>query len=295
MNEDKSKFELLKPYLLIVSGVVVLLIIVLLWPSSEPTKTQEPVPVQLPEPVVESSQDSDDTGITDMIEPEVFETPRVPTPTTVDSAVPVVEFEAQEIIEDEVIDDSDASVKSALLAIAESPMLGKLLVNDGLLQKFVVNVHSMSEQDYASNDALFALPDGDFKVYQQSGRTWIDRDSFARYTPYVEVLESVDLRELIEVYDIYKPRIEALYEEISLPGSSFDDTLLAVIDELLDTPRLPLRIEVFSDSVMYKFKDEKIEQLSPAQKQLLRTGPDNMRRIKSVLRLLKLRLEIKYS
>jgi hypothetical protein len=59
---------------------------------------------------------------------------------------------------------------------------------------------------------------------------------------------------------------------------------LTAIDELLDTPIVPLPIEVYSDSVMFKFKDEQIEALSGPQKQLIRTGPENTRRIKDILR-----------
>ena len=46
-------------------------------------------------------------------------------------------------------------------------------------------------------------------------------------------------------------------------------------------------VEVYTDSVMYKYADERLESLSDPQKQLLRTGPDNMRRIKAKLRELK--------
>jgi hypothetical protein len=38
---------------------------------------------------------------------------------------------------------------------------------------------------------------------------------------------------------------------------------------------------------MYKYKDERLEALSGPQKQLLRTGPENMRRIKAKLREIK--------
>ncbi|MGJ8674717.1 MAG: DUF3014 domain-containing protein, partial [Pseudoalteromonas sp.] len=71
---------------------------------------------------------------------------------------------------------------------------------------------------------------------------------------------------------------------ISAPNTTFDAALLKAIDELLDTPIVPLPIEVYSDSVMFKFKDEKLESLSAPQKQLIRTGPENTRRIKDVLR-----------
>jgi hypothetical protein len=38
---------------------------------------------------------------------------------------------------------------------------------------------------------------------------------------------------------------------------------------------------------MYKFADRQLESLTAPQKQLLRTGPENMRRIKAKLRELK--------
>ena len=67
--------------------------------------------------------------------------------------------------------------------------------------------------------------------------------------------------------------------------------LLSAIDELLDTPEVPVPIEVYSDSVMYKYTDERLENLDGPQKQLLRTGPDNMRRIKAKLREIKALIE----
>ena len=46
-------------------------------------------------------------------------------------------------------------------------------------------------------------------------------------------------------------------------------------------------VEVYTDSVMFKFKDQRLEALAAPQKQLLRTGPENMRRIKAKLRELR--------
>ena len=63
--------------------------------------------------------------------------------------------------------------------------------------------------------------------------------------------------------------------------------LIEAIDTLLDTPEVKMPVEVYTDSVMYKYADERLESLSDPQKQLLRTGPDNMRRIKAKLRELK--------
>jgi hypothetical protein len=90
--------------------------------------------------------------------------------------------------------------------------------------------------------------------------------------------------DLIEIMDTYRPTLEAKFAEISAPNMTFNSALIKAIDELLDTPIVPLPIEVYSDSVMFKFKDDKLESLSAPQKQLIRTGPENTRRIKDVLR-----------
>ena len=63
--------------------------------------------------------------------------------------------------------------------------------------------------------------------------------------------------------------------------------MITAIDTLLDTPEVKMPVEVYTDSVMYKYADERLESLSSPQKQLLRTGPDNMRRIKAKLRELR--------
>jgi hypothetical protein len=90
--------------------------------------------------------------------------------------------------------------------------------------------------------------------------------------------------DLIRLMDTYRGILESKFAEIAPPNSSFNNTLLQAINELLDTPIVPLPIEVYSDSVMFKFKDEQLEALSGPQKQLIRTGPENTRRIKDILR-----------
>jgi hypothetical protein len=158
------------------------------------------------------------------------------------------------------------------------------LVDESLLQKFVINVNNIANQEMSPNHNLINEPEDDFQVYQQADREWIDAASFKRYNPYVEALESIDADDLVVLLNTYRPTIEDKFAEISMPGSSFDNTLLVAINELLDTPIVPLPIEVYSDSVMYKYRDEKLESLSGPQKQLLRTGPENARKIKDILR-----------
>lgn len=53
---------------------------------------------------------------------------------------------------------------------------------------------------------------------------------------------------------------------------------------LLETPIVDEPIRVRPKGIGYGYVDDRLKQLTPAQKQLLRTGPANMRRIVRTLR-----------
>lgn len=303
MSNEQSQIEQMKPYLIIAGVLFVILLAVIFWPSSSNNDSaneldeNEPseVVVGEPAPNVSPNEFESETGITDMVSPDVFEPPQAIEEVELNGESVVEDYLAEEVPEEIIVDTSDAAVKSALISIAKSPILGKLLVNDSLIQKFVINVSNLADEELTIKDSLVVTPDGEFKTYNQAGGKWIDRASFTRYTPYVDTLESMEVSELLSIYDTYKPDIDERFAEISRPGTRFDDALIDAINELLDTPEVPMPIEVFSESVVYKFKDPRIEALSGPQKQLLRTGPDNMRRIKDVLRTLKEELEARDS
>ncbi len=283
-TQSPSQLTQMKPYLIAAGILFAILVVAFFWPSSDEEQAiiSEPVAVQ---PIVDEQL----ANAEPVLEPDVFEgTPDIQ----------ALEIEAgqdtlslPEIVEVEPLDESDTAIKNAVVALATSPLVAKYLVDESLLQKFVINVNSIANKEMAPKHSLVSAPEVKFRVYQQAEREWIDAASFTRYNLYADALESMSTDDLLKLMDTYRPTLEEKFAEISPPNSSFDSTLLKAIDELLDTPVVPLPIEVYSDSVMYKFKDEQIEALSGPQKQLLRTGPENMRRIKDVLRDLKSALE----
>lgn len=289
MSSEPSQLQQMKPYFITAGVLLIILLAVIFWPTQDKQSTPTPVvipPVVAPAPTVDPN-----AGIDDMVRPEMFEAPARPSEVEISQNMEVEEFEAEEVVVDVPIDISDASIKASLMTVASSPTFAKLLVNDRLIEKFVINVNNLANDQLTPKDALVVAPKQEFKTYVQADRTWIENASFKRYNSYVDALESVDTDELLEVFDGYQDTIKEKFAEISRPGQSFDDALIDAIDTLLDTPQVPVPIEVYTDSVMFKFKDERLENLSGPQKQLLRTGPENMRRIKDVLRNLKQSLE----
>tara|TARA_Y100000034_G_scaffold9038_1_gene9730 strand:+ start:302 stop:1156 length:855 start_codon:yes stop_codon:yes gene_type:complete len=279
MSESSEK-KSLGPHIIIVGILLIVILAVVFWPSEE-----EPEPVITPEPEMTEPE------VTAPNEPEVFE-PTQPAPT--------VELEEKddveplpEPVEPEPLDTSDPAVKASLIesSSADEEIVNRMLVNEGLIQRFVVSVTNLANDEMAPNHQLLTPPEQNFRVYSQAGKQWIDAASYKRYTPYVDMLESFDNEALLNIYGIYKDDIQAKFAEIGDPDQDFNSVLLEAIDQLLDTPEVPVPVEVYTDSVAYKYADDRLESLNEPQKQLLRTGPDNMRRIKAKLRELKVLVE----
>ncbi|WP_100658478.1 DUF3014 domain-containing protein [Alteromonas flava] len=286
MTTEESQAKSMKPHIIIASLLLAIIATVLLWPQNEADVAKQPIAIE-PPPVIEAK-------------PEVSEEPEPIDEVQAPPAIQEVVIEpsedpeplpAEPIEVEDIIDTSDAAITSALLEIADTPVIGRFLVDDSLLQRFVVTVSNLASEDIAPNHQLLEAPQQSFKVYRQADREWIDAASYKRYTPYVDALETLENEKLLSLYQRYESDIKQSFSEIAQPGQEFDEMLVEAINVLLDTPEIPTPVEVYRDSVMYKYKDERIENLSLPQKQMLRLGPDNMRRVKAKLRELKNQLE----
>lgn len=281
MSESSEK-KSLGPHFIIVGILLIVILAIVFWPSED-----EPEPAITPEAEVTEPE------ITEPQEPEVFE-PTQPAPTVELEEKDEVEPLPESVESDpEPLDTSDPAVKASLIesSSADEATVNRMLVNEGLIQRFVVSVTNLANDEMAPNHQLLTPPEQNFRVYSQASKQWIDAASYKRYTPYVDMLESFDNDALLNIYGIYKGDIQAKFSEIGNPDEDFNQVLLEAIDQLLDTPEVPVPVEVYSDSVAYKYADERLENLNEPQKQLLRTGPDNMRRIKAKLRELKVLVE----
>ena len=218
---------------------------------------------------------------------DTFEPEPAPAPVEIDPDKEIEPMDPQvEQAEPEPLDSSDEGIRQSLSSLSPQDNVNTLLVDEGLLQRFVVSVSNVANDEMANEQPLKA-PEQTFRVYSQAGKEWIDAASYKRYTPYVQMMESMENTALLEMYKQYKPQIQEKYAEIGDPDQPFDEVVSDAIDQLLNTPEVPVPVEVYSDSVAYKYADPQLENLSEPQKQLLRTGPDNMRRIKAKLRELK--------
>ncbi|WP_102794721.1 DUF3014 domain-containing protein [Bowmanella denitrificans] len=269
-DSESTKKNSLLPYALIGGVLLIALAALFFWQSGAKAPVEQPKP--LPKPEVQQPQPQP--------EPDIVPEPEMPAePVERPEPTPAPEPEPAE-----PLDVSDGAVKTAVLETGSYEALARLIVDDDLLRRFVVFSNNLANKEVAPSHRVLQPPQQEFRVYRQAGKEWIDTASYKRYTPYVEALESMETEQLLALYEVYKPAINEIFAEVGDSSSDFDGVLEEAINHLLDTPEVPVPVEVSTDSVMYKYTDERLESLSAPQKQLLRTGPENMRLIKAKLR-----------
>ncbi len=181
---------------------------------------------------------------------------------------------------------SDTRVRELVGPLSAQPELRKWLDStEDLVRRFATAVSNISEGESPRAALSFLAPPGAFQVVEREGRTVIAPESFARYEVVTRNLTSLDTQGSARAYKVLRPLINEAYKEISRPGQSFDATLARAIQKMLDTPVPEGDIEVVdTPGVNYLYAAPELEQLSAAQKHLLRLGPTNARAVQAKLR-----------
>ncbi|AXV64818.1 DUF3014 domain-containing protein [Pseudoalteromonas lipolytica] len=286
MSEHSSDTELEKRpgnNNLIFAVVIVIIVacvaaFIFLQPDDKPTQVVEDVVIE-ETPMAEYNEPAPEPVVTE------------PTPDPV-----AVERPEQRAVEPEpevkplpTLNDSDEVVVARMDELLTDQVMS-LMVTDDLIRRGVVYVDNLAKGKVALSHAPVERPKESFMVIEGDILT-IDPNSYERYTPYVKLFTSLSAAQAIRIYDEYKPLINEAYAEIGYQGDAFTQTLEEAIDVLLDTPEPKGDMPLVRNSVTYQYAYSEWENLPDAQKQLLRMGPENMKKVKAALRNIKAELE----
>jgi len=115
----------------------------------------------------------------------------------------------------------------------------------------------------------------------------VDPISYARYVPYVELLESVNMASLAAIYRQQQPLFQQAYVELGYPDGNFNRRLLEIVDVMLAAPEVPEPVRLVKPEAYYLFADPALEALPAGARLMIRMGNDNAWRVKAKLRELK--------
>lgn len=183
------------------------------------------------------------------------------------------------------LDASDNAVVTALTAIPGAQGLGKLVIARALVPHIVATVDALPRHTIGSSILPLKTPSGTFAVGKSGDQPEIGTENYARYDPYMKIVEGVDPRTLVTWYVRWYPLFQEAYRQLGYPQGYFNDRLLAAIDNMLAAPNVqhPPKL-VATQNGHYAFADPTWEALSVGQKLMIRVGPDHERALKTRLR-----------
>lgn len=182
------------------------------------------------------------------------------------------------------LDQTDPIVRQLLGKLSSHPRVAAWLATNELIRNFTRVVAGIADGQAPVGLVGPLRPAAAFRVTERGRDIYMDPRSAARYTPLAQAVASIDPAAAAELYSTLRPRIGDAYREFAEAGASFDRTLERAIVLLLRTPVPPEPFRVKPKGIGYAFADEAVEGLAPAQKQLVRMGPENARLIKTTLR-----------
>ena len=182
------------------------------------------------------------------------------------------------------LDESDAGVRRVAQQLSPHEAWPFFLVGEGLIRRFVAIVDNIAQGSAPAQLAPTLRPEGPYRVTRDGKDLRVDPKSWERYDGIGWVASGIDARAAAALLGIWQPRIHQAYRELGYPDADFSRTLRTAFQELLSTPKVEGRPALVPEGVGYAYADPELEDLSSAQKQLLRMGPRNMEPVQEKLR-----------
>jgi hypothetical protein len=190
------------------------------------------------------------------------------------------------------LDETDTLVRTLAAGLSSHPLLVSWLATDGILRRFTVVIDNIAYGQPVRKQLTEVTPAGPFRVADRGGVLRADPRNYSRYEPLTHAMESIEPVRAAQMYSMLRPRLEEAYLELGR-GVSFDRALEQAIIALLQAP--PIRGDetlVPAKPVGYAFSNPQLQALTPAQKHLLRMGPEQAPRVQAKLRDIALALGI---
>ena len=182
------------------------------------------------------------------------------------------------------LEESDSQAGRSLADLVGRKAFAELVLPVHLIRRIVATVDNLPRPTAPQRIMPINAVPGAFATAGHGEQTVLDDANFARYLPYVRVLESMDARALVSSYVRAYPLFQRAYRELGYPAGNFNDRLVQSIDDMLAAPEVQAPIALERPKVLYQFADPDLEERSAGQKILVRMGAGNAARVKAKLR-----------
>jgi len=184
------------------------------------------------------------------------------------------------------LEDSDAFVRGRAAALSSDPRFAAWLKTDDLVARLTAAANMLALGKVPADAFKFLAPGAKFPVRRRGGHIFMDARGYARYAPFAGAVASVDAAAAARFFLDLKPLFQQAWESLGEKGADVQDVFVRAAGELSKAPVLAGDVELKEGKkgIVYAYADAAVERLSPAQKQLLRMGPENAGKIQAKLR-----------
>ena len=185
------------------------------------------------------------------------------------------------------LDASDQFIRDRLVLLSEKRDLTVWLTTDDILRRSASYLDGLARGVILSNIFPLSSPEGGFSTHRDEQTIWLNAGNYERYDNTVSVISSLDMDLAAQIFHLTRPLLEGAFSELGYRPRQMDGIILTALDQIMSTPVIFEPIQLSRDSVNFKFFDSKLESLTPLQKQLVRAGPENTRRLQKQAKLLR--------
>ena len=189
---------------------------------------------------------------------------------------------------------ASGDVTAALIELLGRTSVSSFIATDDFPRRVAATVDNLGRAHAPPAVWPVTPTPGRFTVEDVDGSAVISKDNSGRYTPFILLVETVDVGRAVQLYRRMYPLLQAAYQELGFPRAQFNNRLIEVIDLLLATPNpeRPLKVRLLEVKgtvpstrpwVRYEFVDPELESLAAGQKILLRVGAGNQKRLAAKL------------
>lgn len=169
------------------------------------------------------------------------------------------------------------------LGLCSHSRWGDWLKVESFISRITAAAAIVAEGKSPRDSLSFLKPGKPFSVKTQFGKLIVNPGSFARYDFIADAVGLVNAAAAAELFEQFKPLFQKAHEELGLSGD-VRDTYLRAAERLLRVPVVEGDVEVKKKVLSYTLTDQRLENLTAAQKHLLRMGPKNVVKIQDKLR-----------
>lgn len=192
------------------------------------------------------------------------------------------------------LEASDAFVRRRAGALSAAPAFQEWLRLESLIPRLTAAMNMIANGKVPRETFAAFAPRGKFLVVKKGGKIFAAPAGFARYDAFAEMVGRVDAVAAAKLFADLMPLFDAAQRGLGEKSPSAHEAFFAAARELLQLPVLEeeAALKEGKKGLGWVYVDEHLENLSPAQKQLMRMGPKNQAAVQAKLRAVVLALGV---